>query len=160
MPRCRTRPGPSAALESAAAVLLRPPSPCITQSTVTIVMVVSFMVAAPSCWVLSSRSIRQDRSADLIGRTSRLQARAQGQKSVPRFLRRRARRIPPPTPRSKHSGDSLRQRADDEPSAPTEALPSPAPAAARASRRSPAWQRSLSAHRSRGCGLYAPSAQA
>src|SRR5436305_5061862 len=45
-----------------------PPSPCITPSTVTIVMVVSFMIAVPFSLVCS-RSIQPDRGADLIGRS-------------------------------------------------------------------------------------------
>src|SRR5437763_9385297 len=43
-----------------------PPRPCITPSTETFVVVVSFMSWAPSRW-LGRRSIRPDRRADLIG---------------------------------------------------------------------------------------------
>src|SRR5713101_2480397 len=45
--------GPSAALESAAVVLLRPAGSCITPSTETCVVVVSFMVAVPFSLSLS-----------------------------------------------------------------------------------------------------------
>jgi hypothetical protein len=46
-----------------------PPFPCITPSTVTWVMVVSFMVAAP--FALGPVVIvRLDRGADLIGRST------------------------------------------------------------------------------------------
>src|SRR6188768_4145055 len=48
-----------------------PPFPCITPSTVTCVMVVSFMVAAPFWEGCRRRVIRQDRGADLIGRVAR-----------------------------------------------------------------------------------------
>jgi hypothetical protein len=41
------RHGLSAALESATAVLSGPPHPCITPSTETFVVLVSFMVAGP-----------------------------------------------------------------------------------------------------------------
>src|SRR5213592_1249457 len=46
-----------------------PPFPCITPSTVTCVMVVSFMVAAPFSLGFGRRLIRLDRGADLIGRS-------------------------------------------------------------------------------------------
>jgi hypothetical protein len=46
-----------------------PPFPCITPSTVTWVMVVSFMVAAPFSLAFSRQLIRLDRGADLIGRS-------------------------------------------------------------------------------------------
>src|SRR6266498_1778517 len=46
-----------------------PPFPCITPSTVTCVMVVSFMVAAPFSLGFCGRLIRLDRGADLIGRS-------------------------------------------------------------------------------------------
>src|SRR5919108_6459506 len=45
-----------------------PPSPCITPSTETIVMVVSFMVAGPFS-LGCRRSVPPDRGADLIGRS-------------------------------------------------------------------------------------------
>jgi len=44
------RRGPSAALESAPAVLIRPARPCITPSTETFVMVVSFMGSSFLSW--------------------------------------------------------------------------------------------------------------
>src|SRR5215216_1524960 len=43
-----------------------PPSPCITPSTVTIVVVVSFMIAVPVSLV-GRRSVRPDHRTDLIG---------------------------------------------------------------------------------------------
>src|SRR3989449_8416110 len=46
-----------------------PPFPCITPSTVTCVMVVSFMVAAPFSLGFCRRLIRLDCGADLIGRS-------------------------------------------------------------------------------------------
>jgi hypothetical protein len=46
-----------------------PPFPCITPSTVTWVMVVSFMVAAPFSLGFCRHLIRLDRGADLIGRS-------------------------------------------------------------------------------------------
>src|SRR6266487_5404559 len=44
-----------------------PPSPCITPSAVTIVMLVSFMIVPLS--LVGRRSVRPDRGADLIGRS-------------------------------------------------------------------------------------------
>ena len=69
------------------------------------------------------------------------------------------------SPSRQARAELLRQQAGDAPSAPTAALPSPAPTAGRASRRSPAWLRSGSPHRSPGygplrafcAGLTAPS---
>src|SRR6266545_3525362 len=58
-----------------------PPFPCITPSTVTCVMVVSFMVAAPFSLGFCRRLIRPDRGADLIGRS-----RVRTENSTRRFL--------------------------------------------------------------------------
>jgi hypothetical protein len=65
-PRCRRAARPIRRARIRRCGLSGPPSPCITPSTVTIVVVVSFMIVVPFSLV-GRRSIRPDHRTELIG---------------------------------------------------------------------------------------------